>query len=156
MTYELSPEPPKPRRPEDEPLNEDAREVDIDALPRCPECGYILHGLGKMRCPECGVSVRFEDINVSHARRRADEERNVDLRKTWVGVSMAVIGAGLFLGATWDTRVAIRCFSIPLVGLTVLVLIYRLVNSDPLPPAWVWIGVLWITGGSIVAAMKWL
>jgi hypothetical protein len=35
-----------------------ARKKSSDQLPRCGQCGYIVHLLESRRCPECGADLR--------------------------------------------------------------------------------------------------
>lgn len=59
----------------------------------CSRCGYDLHGLRQLRCPECSepMAARFG--------RRLDEGYFFGLTRGETAVSLAMLGAGVFLTA---------------------------------------------------------
>lgn len=98
-------------------------ELDLDKLPKCPECGYILYKLARLRCPECGTTIRPEDLFPSEDQlmlaRQARRERM--LARVGCGLLLAGVTAFIFacLRGPWHLYV---CVVGPLTAITVIVL----------------------------------
>ena len=79
-----------------------------ESAPRCPHCGYILHGPPRLRCPECGWAPRDAD-EVSHARSLADDNaiNRAAVRKEWIaavaGLVFLVAGVAMAALALWQS-----------------------------------------------------
>lgn len=47
---------------------------DPDSSPRCPNCGYNLHGLPDLRCPECGQVASLDAARWASDAHRSDRQ----------------------------------------------------------------------------------
>ena len=123
-------------------------DADLSRAPRCPECGYVLYGLPELRCPECGCRPRYVDVLPDDTqialRRAARGERYL----TIFGAAMLLVGVSLtFLaGIRGSTGMAV-CYTVPLAGLTFLVLAYQYVWSDNMRAPLIIFGALWLLHG---------
>ena len=119
----------------------------MDKLPKCPECGYIIYKLSRMRCPECGTVIRPEDV--SHAPLRVEVERLArrERRMSLVGCVLGVTGLSLIVWVTFGTWAGFLCFFVPLGLTTALTIAYCLYLGDPLHKALLVLGLLWVTVG---------
>jgi hypothetical protein len=134
----------------------DDRGLDLDSLPKCPECGYILYKLARMRCPECGTLIQPEDLSPSQTRIEVDRAARGERRWAWVGMGLIAVGLMLILLAAWGYRPAFLCFSLPLATTTVVTILYCLFMGDSVRAALPWLGVLWFLVGGLLAAAVWL
>ena len=79
-----------------------------ESAPRCPHCGYNLHGLPRLRCPECGWAPS-EPEDISHARWLADDNAadRAAVRNEWiaaiVGTVFIVAGIAMTALALWQS-----------------------------------------------------
>jgi len=128
----------------------DDRTVDLDTLPKCPECGYIIYKLPRMRCPECGNVIRAEDVHCAPLRAELERAVRHDRWKSWIGVGSGLAGAALVVWTTRGARLAFGCFFVPLTIFTVAALACRLYLGDSLPPALLLIGTLWLAVGLLL------
>ncbi|HKQ49183.1 MAG TPA: hypothetical protein VJZ71_14020 [Phycisphaerae bacterium] len=53
-------------------INQVVKARDPDLAPRCPECGYYLHGIADLRCPECGHRASFDEAHWASDASRMD------------------------------------------------------------------------------------
>jgi hypothetical protein len=133
----------------------DAHDVDLDAAPKCPQCGYVLLGMSRMRCPECGVPLDAADINPTQARLAANEQYR-DERK-WRKIGAGLWAAGLLLLAwpTWVLRPVSICIVGPLIGSTLLALVWYFIGNTALHRLMMIVGVAWSAAG-VLTMMLWL
>lgn len=135
------------RRPADD------ADIDLASLPRCPECGYILYKLARMRCPECGTPVRVEDLCPPPDRLEIERRARIERRLGLAGGTMLVIGLGLFaysLRHGWAARV---CLVSPLVGMTIAWLGRQIYLGEPLHMTLMFFGVFWLITGAILGLL---
>jgi hypothetical protein len=142
--------PPLPKAPE---VHEDAANVDLDKLPRCPECGYALHGLTRNLCPECGTVFRPSDVSTRPeqvALRRGDRRAR---RMAWSGAALLVCGIVLAMYA-FHNHVAVGGLLLgPLIGGTAACLLYKLANEDELHGTLLFLGICWALLGGYFAVV---
>ncbi len=136
--------PKRQRRPKRE---VDPAEVNLDELPKCPNCGYSLYKLTRFRCPECGEPFRPEDFTQSITRQYVDELWRREVRWGRAGLIMLAIGVlELAVGSYWLWPLT-GCFIVPLVGTTLLTLLFRRFVGDSLRGALPALGVMWLLVG---------
>lgn len=129
----------------------DPATVDLDAHPKCAECGYSLYRLVSTRCPECGAPVRSQDLapGAQQAWLRSIARRERILRI--VGLAMLLVGVGLFLYSMrndWSTRV---CIISPLVGVTIAFFGQRLWLGEEMHWPLMIFGLCWLATGVLLA-----
>lgn len=129
----------------------DPATIDLDAFPKCAECGYSFYKLASMRCPECGALVRPEDLTpgIDQAWLRSIARRERILRI--VGTSMLLAGLGLFaysLHNEWAVRV---CVISPLVATSVVFLGRQALLGEEMHWPLMIFGFCWLATGALLA-----
>jgi len=46
-------------------------------VPKCPNCGFNIHGLTRAVCPECGLHLDDEDVPVSGAAAGGESQGEI-------------------------------------------------------------------------------
>ncbi len=126
------------------PREADDRDLDLDALPKCPGCGYVIYKLAGGRCPECGRELRLEDIAPNVTRLEMDRIDRRERRMIWIGAGLMVVATGLILLVTRKAPHESICFIGPLGGVTLTVLGYRFLLGDTVHGAFFWGGMVWL------------
>lgn len=71
-----------------------------DRSPRCPACGYNLHGLPSLRCPECGHEIQT-DAEHAYAKwispANAADRRQILMDRIVIAAGLACFIAGVVL-----------------------------------------------------------
>ncbi len=148
---ELIPLVPASPLPPPTPPVEDAGRVDLAHYPRCPDCGYSLYGLPRLRCPECGASIRTEDLSFTDTRRAVERLARRERLCTRTGAALILLGVVLTFVVGRRHFPFNVCSVAPLVGLTLGVLLYRVGLGDAMPIALLSLGIVWTLTGVLFA-----
>jgi predicted RNA-binding Zn-ribbon protein involved in translation (DUF1610 family) len=141
---------PQPRPPPS-PV-EDARQVDLESLPRCPGCGYVLYKLTTLRCPECGRVIRPMELRLRSAdTRQLERQARLQALMTVAGAALLIGGAALVFYASRHLRLVGPCFAIPLVALTLITVGFRLLCGESVHGLLLVLGLVWLVGGVLTA-----
>lgn len=125
----------------------DDREVDLESLPHCPNCNYIVYKSTSLRCPECGTRYSREDLKFHTTREMLARRARRDRVLAWIGSTAYVAGAAMVVLALARGRPVASCIVIPLLVLTGWTIGQRLILGDP-PAGLVWtLGFLWLVVG---------
>jgi hypothetical protein len=143
----------EPKVPPAESVDDDA-ELELDKLPKCPDCGYILYKLARLRCPECGVTIRPEDLFPSEDQiallRLARRDRII-----WrIGMGLFVAGIlAIAAACTLGPWHLYTCAIGPLLGFTVIVLWSGWWLASEMHWQWMLLGIVWaFLGGCLLYA----
>ncbi len=134
----------------------DDREIDLADLPRCPNCGYIIYKVGKMRCPECGVPISHEDLRPSQVRLAVEEQVRDERRIRRIAYGLLLVGIVLCGLATWKLYPITMCTIGPLLFASVLALVWCSFTDGAMHRVLLYLGVLWLICGGILASWAFL
>ncbi|MBU0638402.1 MAG: hypothetical protein KKB50_06010 [Planctomycetes bacterium] len=127
---------------------------DPEQAARCPQCGYNLYGLRKLRCPECGLQPNPEDLFVSEDELRLRRVARWERAWTAIGVVLLCTGFAFVLASALQGRTGARgyvfCFTAPLLAMTVLLLAYHYYTSTTIHRLLVLFGVIWLLHGMLL------
>ncbi len=145
---------PKPKSaPTASPI-EDARDVDPDSLPRCPNCGYLLYKPSVPVCPECG-----RELSMAELRRPRDPwrvlARHDTVRRIMLpsGIVMLAAGVGLVLWLQDRVRGLGICSVVVLTIGTLIAIGYRLAVGESLSELMVGLGMIWLLAAALLALL---
>lgn len=133
-----------------------AADVDLEQLPKCPECGYIIYKVARFRCPECGTDLRAEDINVPWVRQEMDRLARVHRRNALIGLVLILAGGACIAWVVGLSLAGFLCFALPLGALTLGTVAYQFYLGEELHGALLILGTLWIVVGLYLVAARYL
>lgn len=121
--------------------------------PRCPTCGYLLHGLTTPRCPECGrdfgTMAQMKRVDELAAWEEANRRAHIQQRLlALAGMLMILLGMSLALRALVASLRGDPGLSFPMSALfiigTVAFILYRMLSGEPLYSTLLGLGVMWL------------
>ncbi len=139
---------------ESRPGPQDAGDVDLETLPKCPACGYIVYGAAEMRCSECGAELAGTDLLPDTSiRQEVDRVASTEWRQFWIGLGLIALGAVPILIVGWMLRPLSVCFVFPMFGATAVTLIFQKLAGNDLHPVMIPLGVIWVAAGLLFSVM---
>jgi hypothetical protein len=123
--------------------------VDLDSLPKCPACGYIVYKLTEARCPECGTPVGAVNLHDAYQEQKLAHEARSERRLRIFGVLALACGAGMFgyTVATSPDWATYTCLTGPLAGTSIAFLGRQIYLRESAHYALAIFGGLWLLQG---------
>lgn len=123
----------------------DPADVDLDALPKCAECGYILYGLPERRCPECGTPFSSYDLRQpTYVRRQVDRRAWFERFFTGLGALLILVSVGPVMYASWSSPLGVACVLVPLIVTTLGSLVWVHHFGSSFAGTAMLLGVVWV------------
>ncbi len=134
---------------------ESAADVDMDQLPRCEQCGYILYKMMGARCPECGAhfSAAVPPMTAAEVQTDLARQARVERIMRYAGVTMLVAGTSLTVAGSlhfWHLAV---CLLSPAVAVSAVILGRQLILGDDMHWSLAIIGAGWLAIGIFVVVL---
>lgn len=147
LQFEFEPLPSDPAAPPDAPPPEHAGDVDMESLPRCPGCGYVVYKVSAPRCPECGRELHpWEMRRTTREDRQSERIIRREARLQIAGAVMLLVGLPVTMLRVVYGSPGGSCFVIPLALGTVMLIGFRYLDlaGDSLWWLVFGLGLLWL------------
>lgn len=120
---------------------------DIENMPKCSKCGYIIYGATSFRCPECGTPFSSEELQgdadmQTWLQRQARVERWV----FWIGLGTGSVGVGLMVWRILRDSV-ISCALGPFILLGMIILYRDYISRAAVHWSVLTVGLMWLLAG---------